>query len=402
MPTIDTNTLSVRAIEETVFGTTPATPTLQALRVTADSLVPAKNTITSNIIRNDASVDSILRTLIQMSGGLPIEVVYGAEFELFLTGLMRSTISSAFEVGTFDIDKTGASAGEVDLTRAAGDFTSTFTTDMIGAMMRVWDGTTSMGVGKIQSIAALTIVLEDPNDNFSDLTGGGNEQFDVRFIRNGTTLRSYSIEEEVISDVPTSYFAVSTGARVSGLSLSLTAEGLLTGEWTFDGLDLVSDSAAITGETVTPATTTKPLAASGDVNEVWEGLVYNNCVTDLSIAITNNPRVQTVIGQVTPKGIGFGRFTPTGNISFLKADNTLIDKLRNHTSSSLDIFGTDQDDNILVITIPQIRYTDGGDEKSGVDSDVMFSGGWGAERDSAMGDNGAMMQFSLFPSVPLS
>ncbi|KKM69008.1 hypothetical protein LCGC14_1455090, partial [marine sediment metagenome] len=265
-PTIDTNTLSVRAIEEATFGTTPSTPTLQELRVTGDSLVPAKNTITSNIIRNDASVDSILRTLISMSGGLPIEVVYGAEFELFLTGLMRSTITSAFELGTFSIDKTGAGAGEVDLTRASGDFTSTFTTDMIGAMMRVWDGSTSQGIGKIKSIAALLITLEDPNDNFSDLTGGGDEQFDVRFIRNGTTLRSYSIEEEVISDVPTSYFAVSTGARVAGLSLSLTAEGLLTGEWTFEGLDLVSALSAIAGETVTPAGSTKPLSASGDVN----------------------------------------------------------------------------------------------------------------------------------------
>ena len=402
MPTIDTNTLSVRAIEEVTFGTTPATPTLQELRVTGDSLVPAKNTITSNIIRNDASVDSILRTLINMSGGLPIELVYGAEFELFLTGLMRSTITSAFELGTFSIDKTGAGAGEVDLTRASGDFTSTFTTDMIGAMMRVWDGSTSQGIGKIKSIAALLITLEDPNDNFSDLTGDANEQFDVRFIRNGTTLRSYSIEEEVISDVPTSYFAVSTGARVAGLSLSITAEGLLTGEWTFEGLDLIAAAAAISGETVTPPGSTKPMSASGDVNEVWEGLVFNNCITDLSIAITNNPRTQTVIGQVTPKGIGFGRFTPTGSITFLKADNVMLDKLRNHTASSLDIFGTDQDGNVLVITIPQIRYTDGGDEKPGADSDVTFSGGWGAERDATMGDNGAMMQFSLFPSIPLT
>ncbi len=402
MSTIDTNTLSVRAIEEVTFGTTPSTPTLQEVRVTGDSLVPAKNTITSNIIRNDASVDSILRTMIQMSGGLPIEVVYGAEFELFLTGLMRSTIVSAFEAGTISVAVDTPGVGQATITGTATTFLTSLTTDAVGAMIRMWDAAASIGVGKIESITDTVIVVTDANSSFTAVTGDADEQVDVRYIRNGTTLRSYSIEEEVIDDVPTSYYAVSTGARVSGLSLSLSAEGLLTGEWTFDGLDLLSALAAIAGETITPALNTKPMSASGDVNEVWEGEVYNNCITDLSISITNNPRTQTVVGQVTPKGIGFGRFTPTGSLTFLKADNLLLDKLRNHTASAIDIFGTDQDGNIIVISIPQIRYTDGGDEKSGADSDVMFSSGWGAERDPNMGTAGHMMQFSLFPAAKLT
>ncbi len=234
MPTIDTNTLSVRAIEEVTFGTTPATPTLQEIRVTGDSLVPAKNTITSDIIRTDASVDSILRTLISMSGGLPIEVVYGAEFELFLTGLMRSSIVSAFELGTIDVAVDTPGVGQATITGTGTAFLTSLTTDAIGAMVRFWDNAVSIGVGKIESITDTVIVVTDANSSFSVVTGGGDEQVDVRYIRNGTTLRSYSIEEEVISDVPTSFFAVSSGARVAGLSLALTAEGILTGEWTFE------------------------------------------------------------------------------------------------------------------------------------------------------------------------
>jgi hypothetical protein len=136
---------------------------------------------------------------------------------------------------------------------------------------------------------------------------------------------------------------------------------------------------------------------------MWEGETFNNCLTEFTINITNNPRVKAVVGQVTPKGIGFGRFTPTGNVTYFKDSNTLLDKLRNHTATSLDLFGQDEDGNVIVLTIPQVRYTDGGDTKEGADSDVFFSAGWGCERDSTMGDApGAMLQFSIFGDAPQS
>lgn len=405
MPTIDTNTLTVRAIEETTFGTTPIVGNLQVMRITSAALAPAKETITSNIIRTDASVDSILRTLISQGGGLPIEVVYGTEFETLLTGLMRSTITQAFVLGTITSAIDTPAVGQVTLTGTATTFLTTLTADAVGSMVRFFDNSVSIGVGKIESITETVIVVTDANSSFSNVTGGGDEQVDVRYIRNGTTLKSYTVELEVIDDSasPLTYFQRSTGARVSGLNLSISAQGLLTGEWLFTGLD--HDSAAVSveslGPTVVLAGTTKPLSASGDVNEVWEGDVFNNCVTDLSFSISNNARLKAVIGQLTPKGIGFGRFTPTGNITFLKDTNLLLDKLHDHTGSSLDIFGTDQAGNVIVISAPQIVYTDGGDNMAGADSDVEFSSAWGAERDPNLGTAGGMMQFSLLPAVPL-
>lgn len=401
--TADTNLLSVRVVEESTWGTTPATPTLQELRITADSLQPDKTTVTSNIIRSDRMVDSIIRTALGATGSLPFELLYGTEFEALLPGMMGSTISEQFHAGTITMDKTGAAAGEVNFTSTG----MTFTNAQVGAWIVYWDGTTKYGPWELKTQSATTLTCYDPGATGTDVTGDANEQIDLRYIRNGTTLKSYSIEEAITFSDASQDFWVYTGMRVGGLNLNVTAAQLVTSEWSFDGKDAQSADTAIAGETVTPTQSTQPLSASTDVVLVVEGQSggsSNTVVTEATINMTNNTRRKPVVGDSFPIDIGFGRFEVTGNLTAYIQDRARYDELRNHDKTALHLVWKDEDDNHIVLSLPQIRLTEGGKTQEGINTDIFLSTGFGNERfinpqDSATSYSA---QFSLLPGTKLT
>jgi hypothetical protein len=79
----DANRVRIGYAAESVWGTTPASPALQLLRFTNDSLMANAEFSSSNEIRDDRQVSDVVRTNFGAGGDLGIELSYGAFDELF-------------------------------------------------------------------------------------------------------------------------------------------------------------------------------------------------------------------------------------------------------------------------------------------------------------------------------
>lgn len=72
------NLTAVRLVDETVAGTTPATPRFETLRVTAINLNYQPVTVVSEELVSDRNVTDLIRVGIEAGGDLPMETSYGA------------------------------------------------------------------------------------------------------------------------------------------------------------------------------------------------------------------------------------------------------------------------------------------------------------------------------------
>jgi len=87
MPT-SADTVQISIVEETVYGTTPATPAFVVARITGEGLAFAPTTTQSNEMDPDRQVTDSILTGGSSTGDLSFELSYEPVFELLLEGLM--------------------------------------------------------------------------------------------------------------------------------------------------------------------------------------------------------------------------------------------------------------------------------------------------------------------------
>jgi hypothetical protein len=88
------NTTRVAIIEEATWGTTPATPAFETLRLTSESLTNNRETIVSNELRgSDRNVSDSIPVGASAEGGIDFELSYGTYDDL-LESFMANTWSS--------------------------------------------------------------------------------------------------------------------------------------------------------------------------------------------------------------------------------------------------------------------------------------------------------------------
>jgi hypothetical protein len=403
--TADTNLVSLRAIREATYGTTPSNPAMQRLRLRGVDMRPNKQTEVDPSLRADRMIDSLVRVLVGATCSIPFSFAYGADFELFLEGLMGATIVSKKSAGTFTIDKTGAPVGKAYVKRAAGDFTTDFPTDCVGAFARLhgFEPAASNAAFKVDAIAAGQITLDDPNALITnDAVGEGNEQVDIRYVRNGTTRYGFSIEEAVTHSDGSVSYALGKGMVVAGMRFRVQEATIIDAEWRFEGLDVTPSGAAIAGETLVATPTTQPMSASGEVTNTRLSGVDTSVLQSAEINVETGARRKTAVGSLVPIDIGLGRFNPSGSIRSHFDSYQQMLAFKNHTANRIDLLLKDLSGNIVVLTIPQYRYGEGGKPVQGVDQDISFEGNFQAERDATLSAAGAMMQVCLLPATPLT
>ena len=85
----DTNRVALRITEESTFGTTPATPAFQELRVTSGNVGYTPTTVTSNEMRSDRQVTDLILVGAEAGGSLGFEVSHEA-LDIPIEGAMFS------------------------------------------------------------------------------------------------------------------------------------------------------------------------------------------------------------------------------------------------------------------------------------------------------------------------
>ena len=380
------NRTALRFVKETVFGETPATPTLQDLRYTGEGLNYNLSNITSDEIRADRATANLIQVQSDASGDINVELSFDS-YDGFLEGAMASTWSADLAISATDISTT-----------VTTNIISSSSTDFVAAGIVVgqWievGGFTDPANNGYFRVKAVTANQIDVYSNLVTEASGATITIGGSMIRNGTDLTSYTIQKH-IQDSTTPTFFNFTGCRVGGLSLTFATGAILGGAFSFMGLGSNTDTAQIAGATTNVATTTEPMNAVGNLLDIrMDNVTSTAKFSNLTMNLSNNLRAQDAIGSLPHIGVALGRLEVTGDISVYFEDTSTYNLFLNSTAFTLSFRAEDNAGNAYIFTFPSVKFETGAVVSGGLDQDVMLEGTWRAILD---GDTQCMAQIDKF------
>jgi hypothetical protein len=371
--------VQLRAKPEATFGAVSGAGNHYALRLTGESLKYAITTTQSNEIRSDRQVTDLIQTGGGASGGVQFEWSYG-EYDDLLQGVLFGTWGNkADTTGEATITATFAAT---TITAASG---TPFTNIVAGQWVRVsgavnaqnngWFKVVTPTSSTVLTFAAATFTAEGPT---------ASVKVQASRLKNGTTQRSFTLER---NNADLTQFTTFAGMTPSSLSLSIKPGAVLTGSIEFMGKD-----ATRTGTTALPGTTTASLTNAvyngvSNVVNILEGgsAITTTAITAFDLSVNNNLRGQQAIGTLGYVGIGSGVSSITGSISMYFADGTYYDKFLASSASSLSLRIENGSKGIgYVLTLPNIKYTDGSYPTPGINQDILVTLPFQALRDTSL------------------
>lgn len=363
----DSNRVSLKLVAESTFGTTPASPTMKALRITGESLKQDTNTTQSQELRSDRQVADLVRVGLSASGSINGELSYGAHDTLLEALLQSANWTSDTSISDTGISAT-AGSGTYTLTLASGSFTGLgFTAGMwVNVSGFTTTGTPNNGWGRISSVSTTTMVIANNGNGFTKVAGDTVKINQGAYITNGTTFRSFAIERQY-ADLA-SEFAMFNGMVPDTGAINVTQGGILGISFGFMGKK--ESSAAATAATATTAATTEDVMnAVDDVVAIMEGGAKFD-VTDLKLNIANNLRARLQVATLGAISIGSGTIDVKGSFTAYYTSKTIVDKCLNFTSSTLALIIT-KNGKTYVIDLPKMKYSNAQRVGGGINTDVM-------------------------------
>ena len=355
----DSNRVRLAYIAESAFDTTPATPTLQILRLLSSSFAANKETAVSNTLRSDRMVQDLVEVGFTNQGQIDFELSLGGSYDDFIQAALGGTWSTAI-----------AHSGAATFTASTDNIeaTSAFTNATVGQWIFVAGSSQSANNGWHQ----ITTVTDNDNvivsSSLADATDASGVTIKGSMLRNGTTLRSFSIEQAFLDIGQYHKFS---GQRVGSMSLNVEAGSIVTGSFGLQGATVAQNTSTYANST-TAATTTSVLNATSNVGTIIEGgSTLSTALQAITLNLDNGLRNQMAIASKYPQGIGQGRQTVTGSIRAYFEDETLYTKFLNHTYSSLVFDLSDAAGNRIHIELPRIQFMNDAPSPGGIDQDIM-------------------------------
>lgn len=380
----DSNRVTLRWVEESTWGTTPAGPSMTTLPLTSEGLKGDVGNVTSQTIRSDKNISDITKVGGGASGPISFEFSFN-DFDNFMQGALQSTWAT-----------TVVSAG-VASAHYSGAHIQCDSSALNGILDNQWLRTansstaTNDGDWRVTDVSTETPGAGQAKVYFADASSGSaasftSEVFEAattlkgRVMRNGVTLRSYSLEK-AFNDI--SVYEQFAGCRVADMDINLESESILTGGFSFMGKSMTVSTVATASATVAASTNPK-MNASGNVARIYEGsdAITTAAFKSLTMKVDCSTRPQSKIGSDALAGIGTGVTEITGTVQAYFADKTLVNKFLAGTYSSLRFQAQDDNNKSYMFTIPRIKYTNSQELASGPNNDVMVELDWGATIDS--------------------
>jgi hypothetical protein len=387
MTLASSNRASLRFIEEITFGTTPATPAFKELRYTGESLNYNIENIVSEEIRSDRMTTDLVQVSADGSGDVNVEVSYDT-YDDFLAGVMASTWSTPLTVSRTDIS---ATTGTNIFNTVGGDFVADGVVAGQWIEVRGFTNDAINGYYRVASVTASDITTSNPIT--ASESAGNTITMGGAYIRNGTELKSYSVQKQLEDISPNSYFLFN-GVRVGQLQLAFETNAILTGIFSLMGLGATVNTTGEAGQTTAAAPTTDVMNA---VNNVLQIEIDNTVTTayfnTLNLNINNNLRAQDAIGSLPHVGIALSRLEITGDVEIYFQDNSEYTKYLNATAFSLAFRVEDAAGNAYIFTLPRCKYETGEVVAGGLDQDIFQRSTIRAIRDAT---TNSMIQIDKF------
>lgn len=385
----DVDSLQLAYIEETTYGALKTGSNLKKLRFTGESLRQDAQYITSNEIRADRQTADVKRTGLSASGGINLELSYGAYDDLLEAALLSADWAAAVTVTASTI-----SAAASD--NSFNDSGSGFGSLVAGEWIKV-SGFTGAGVtanNKIFKIVSKTSskIVVSGGTLVDDAAGESVTIKQGAYIKNGTELRSFNIEKQ-FTDL-SNVFAKLVGMCVDGFTLDVKTGAIITGGFTFVGKS-ESSAASSSGSGYDNAATAEVLNAVDDITAILEAQAAYD-TTAFSLALKNNLRQRLQIGTLGAVSIGKGKVDITGTLHAYFSSSTTFDKWLNATPSSLAVVLDDAAGNYYVIDLPKVKYTSGQRVGGGSNQDIIAELNFTAYREST---ENVMIRIVRFPAT---
>lgn len=290
-----------------------------------------------------------------------------------------------------------------DITATAGGLGSTaldFTTLGLVVGQWLWVGGPSAGTTfataavrgwcRISAIAATALTFDIKPAGWGVDAGAAKtiRAYFGDYIRNGTTRRSYTIEQQ-FQDLAVPTYEYYKGMVPTALEFDVKSQDILTGKTTFMGMTVADPSAVrFTGATDVAAPTNDVMNSSDNVGSVLVNGVEltGNYVTSLNLSIDNAGRRNTSIGSKFSRDIKSGRVSVMGKVEMYYDDATVLTYIRNSTAVGFffpisDPGGT----KAYLMDMPRVKFGDGNPTVPGVDTDRMLPTDFQALRHPTLG-----------------
>lgn len=285
----DANRASIRVIEETVWGTTPANGATREVRLTSSSLSASKETVVSEELRADRMVSSITEVSASSEGDINFEFSAGAQDEFlaaFLMGAWSRPMSRDFWKGT-EVSVTSTSA----VTISGRDITGYLTTGH-RVLLKGFTNPENNGYFQISSIAFTagnTVITMVETSLVIEAGTAAARLFDANdvIVFNNTTIASTSTG---FTGTGTPFTApIAAGQLRIGQKIVVDGLAGVTGVYTIT---------ALTGGVITTSPAPNATVAAGNAVSIKGSMLRNpGNVTDITQRKFTIETAYTDIGQ---------------------------------------------------------------------------------------------------------
>lgn len=329
---------------------------------TADSVITAATASSDTFTVTDASLDFVVGALALSSG-----FTNSGNNQLFRCQASTSGVAIIAPASPGLVDEAAPPAaarikcvgfeGEADdITATASGLASTllnFTTFNIQVGEWHWIGggagkkfatAANRGWARVSAIAANALTYDILPAGWTTDAGANMEiqVFFGDFVKNGTTVDSYSFERQQL-DITSPTYEYFNGDFLNNLTVTLTGGKEIDMSMEFLGLGGAAPSTTrFASSSDLAASIYGTMTAAANVGDLVEGGVSlmgaTNCMSSGSIRIANNIEREVVVGPLGASAINVGGLMVSGNIDVYFGDGSFLAKGPNDTSSSFATF----------------------------------------------------------------
>jgi len=363
------NQTKLSFIKEVTAGTTPASPALQLLRFTGESLQGSNETTTSEEIRDDRATSDLVLTDQSVSGDINVELS-GVAFDEFFEAALFTDASWTTDT---DSGSTFAATG-TGFTDSGSGFVSSGLEVGQSVQMSGFSDSTIDGIYRILTIAAGEITTS-PAPPATE-SAGATVTWNGSTIKSGKTDHSYTIQKS-FEDVDTETYINFRGCRVSTMSQELSVGALATMTFGFMGETSEVTESIISGQSEVAKTTNAIMNCVGDVTQILAigtGITTEIKFTDLSFSYDNALRELKAIGTLGSVDVRAGTIAATATINPYFEDKELLDAFLANQSFALTWEILASDGYAYVFSFPNVKFTSQSLAAGSKDADMIING----------------------------
>lgn len=378
----DAGKVEIYSLEETTWGTTPSAAMLTVAGANSITGGIEPQTVRSNVIRADYIKPDTIRVQDNGSLAVPFELQYGdVPFLSWLEGVLRSDWTAVASVSGTDISFASADNSMSQVAAGLAVF-------HVGDWVRIVGSPLNAGFHQVLTSTAAKITFSSLTTIATETASASVTVDNDGTLRNGSTLKSYSIER-YFSDLSSTEYLVQTGLRPSGMTLEIPTGALVTGTANFQGKKPSAPAGTSAGTgAATAKSTTKTFSGAAHISTILEGgAAVTAKVSQLGLNLSSPVRPEYELGNLDPWSVGGNSFEWSGSMNVYNNDAGLAvwEKLRADTATALYYRLTDAAGNVYQFSMPAVKYTGGNPDVTGVDSSVMLPMQFAIDYDATLG-----------------